>query len=77
MKTPQDYVQFLKDIRPELPKAVFDFLLSSLEEYGKQCEEKGRSDAVDYILKNITIRHAESGTEMRRLLESARHSSNK
>ena len=61
MKTPQDYVKefeekFANDfVQGSLEKLAYtvkytnikSFLLTSLADYGKQCEEKGRNDAVN------------------------------
>ena len=45
------------------------------QEYGKECEEKGRNVALDYIKKHRA--DVLLSTDLDKILESARHSSNK
>ena len=48
------------------------FLSTSLEEYGEQCEEKGRNDAVDYIEKETDTVCAGKVINIANILDSAR-----
>ena len=56
---------------------IESYLLTSLEEYGKQCEEKGRGEALSYVAENVWYENKQSEDRLKAVLESARQSDNK
>ena len=56
-------------------ETVREQILTALTSYGKECEEKGRNVALDYIKKHRA--DVLLSTDLDKILESARCSSNK